>query len=112
MAGKSPTENSLAVLKAQCWICEVVEKWVPRLNIRKDLFGFIDILCVKDGQTLAVQTTSDSNVSARVRKITESEFLPEVRKAGWLVHVHGWRKAPKVKGGKAQIWKQRVVDLS
>jgi hypothetical protein len=41
---------------------------------------------------LAVQTTSGSNVSARVKKLTESELIGTVRKAGWGIHVHGWRK--------------------
>jgi len=112
MAGKSPTHNSLTMLRGEGWIAEVVERWIPGMNIRKDLFGFVDILALKDGQTLAVQTTSDSNVSARVKKITESELLPELRKAGWLIHVHGWRKAAKIRGGKTEVWKQRVVDLS
>lgn len=112
MAGKSPTQNSLAVLRAEGWHCEVVERWIPGVNIRKDLFDFIDILAVKDGETLAVQTTSDSNVSARVKKITEHPMLAELRKCGWSIVVHGWKKTFKVRGGKTQVWKQRIVDLS
>jgi hypothetical protein len=39
---------------------------------------------------LAVQVTSRSNVSARVRKITDSPLLPLVREAGIRVLVQGW----------------------
>lgn len=88
----SPTSRSLELLRAEGWIAEVVERWIPGANIRKDLFGFGDILCLREGQTMLVQTTSASNVSARIRKITESPYLPEVRKAGWFVEVQGWAK--------------------
>jgi hypothetical protein len=70
-----------------------------------------DILALREGETLAVQCTT-SGVAARVKKITDSEYLDAVRKAGWRIEVHGWRKSPKAKGSKVEIWKQRVVDLS
>lgn len=112
MAGKSPTENSLAYLRTSGWDAEVVERWIPGANIRKDLFGFVDIVAVMGNQTLGVQTTSASNVSARVAKIKESEMLPKLREAGWMIHVHGWQKKPKDLGGKAMVWTLRTVDLS
>jgi hypothetical protein len=88
----SPTQLSLKKLREEGWLAEVVEKWVPGANIRKDLWGWTDIVALKDGETLAVQTTSYSNISARVNKITESETVAEVRKAGWSIQIWGWRK--------------------
>lgn len=111
MAGKSPTQNSLAILRALGYECWVVEYWNSFTRKRVDLFGMFDILALRDGETLAVQTTT-SGVAARVKKITDSPYLDAVRKAGWRIEVHGWRLAPKTKGGKVRIWKQRVVDLS
>lgn len=102
---KSPTQLSLEKLRAEGWLAEVVEKWVPGANIRKDLWGWTDIVALKDGQTLAVQTTSYSNISARVNKITESDTIAEVRKANWSVEVHGWRKVNN-------RWACKVVDVS
>lgn len=84
---------------------EVVEKWIPGANIRKDLFGFIDLVALKDNQTLGVQATSYSNISARVRKIEESELLSVVRKASWQVWVIGWRK-------QNNRWVSKIVDCS
>jgi hypothetical protein len=45
-----------------------------RVN-RKDLFGFVDLICVSavDGSIVLLQVTSWSNVSARVRKIKTEE---------------------------------------
>jgi hypothetical protein len=48
------------------------------------------LLCVRRGEVLAVQVTSRSNVSSRVKKITDSPLLPLVREAGIRVLVHGW----------------------
>jgi hypothetical protein len=55
---------------------------------------------------LAVQTTSGSNVSARVAKIAEAEATPDMRAAGWKIVVHGWRK------NAAGRWVLREVDCS
>lgn len=62
---------------------------------------------------MAVQTTSGSGVSKRVRKITEecADQLADVRKAGWLVMVHGWRKV-KPRGAPRERWEARIVDIS
>jgi hypothetical protein len=73
-------------------LAEVVEKWIPRANIRKDLWGWCDIIAVYGECILAVQSTTYANVAARVEKITESETYPIVRKAIDGVEVHGWRK--------------------
>ncbi len=102
---KSPTQLTLEKLRAEGWLAEVVEKWVPGANIRKDLFGWVDIVALKDGETLAVQATSYSNVSKRVTKIAESETVAEVRKANWSIQVWGWHKVNN-------RWAVRIVDVS
>ena len=107
MAKKSPTQNSLDALRKEYSTVQVVEHWCPFSRRRKDLFGFVDILAVGNGETVAVQTTSWANVSARVKKITESDALPDLRKAGWTLRVHGWRKNKTT--GKFEC---KTVDLS
>jgi predicted RecB family endonuclease len=88
----SPTQRSLAELRKRGYRCAVVEKWNGHIQRRQDLFGVVDVLAIKEGETLAVQTTSGSNVSARVAKIAEAEATPDMRAAGWKIVVHGWRK--------------------
>ena len=102
----SPTSRTLDKLRADGWLVAVVEKYNPHARIRQDLFGFVDILALRDGETLAVQATSRSNISARVNKIAEHENLAAVRKAGWLIQVWGWGKDAKGK------WQVRIVDCS
>lgn len=91
----SPTQRSKAYLEKQGYRVAITEHWCPFSRRRKDLFGVIDMLCLKGSETLAVQTTSGSNVSARVKKIAESDAIADIRSAGWSVHVHGWRKNAK-----------------
>jgi hypothetical protein len=90
----SPTQLTLRHLRESWPKVETVERWNPHAKIRQDLFGFVDVLAVGPEGTLAVQTTSATNVSKRVRKIRED--LPDefaaVQAAGWQVVVHGWAK--------------------
>jgi hypothetical protein len=102
----SPTQRSLKLLRDEGWRVAVVEHWNHFAKIRQDLFGIIDLLCVKDGVTMGVQTTSYSNVSARVKKIADSEHIAALREADWVVRVHGWHK--KANGR----WDVRIVDVS
>lgn len=89
----TPTQRSLAHLRKLGYLAAVVEKRIPRVFITRDLFGFVDIVALADGVTLAVQTTSGSNVASRIKKIRASAEFQRVLAAGWRIVVHGWRKA-------------------
>ena len=101
----TPTQLTLRYLREHGWLAEVVERWVPGANIRKDLFGFVDIVALRDGETLAVQATSYSNISARVNKIADADAVSQVRKANWRIWVVGWRKVNN-------RWTEKIVDCS
>lgn len=102
----SPTQRSIAHLKAQGYLPWITEHWCPWSRRRKDLWNIVDILCLRDNEILGVQTTSGSNVSARVKKIEESEHVGAIRKAGIRLVVHGWRK------GSNGRYVLREVDVS
>lgn len=101
----TPTQRSLAYLRDEGYLVEVVEKWNSFTRTRKDLWGWADLLAIRRGEVLAVQVTSEG-VANRVKKVTDSETIGRVREAGVRVEVHGWRK--NVKGR----YVQRIVDLS
>ncbi len=89
----SATRRTLEYLrKAGFPLVQVVEKWNPHAGVRQDLFGIIDVLAVGPGGVLAVQCTSGSNVAGRLAKVRKSEALPVLKRAGFDVRVHGWRK--------------------
>lgn len=103
----SPTQRSLKLLRERGYRAAVVEKWNPHAKRRIDLFGCVDVLGIApDGDVVAVQATSGSNVSSRVAKLEDSEALPDMRAAGWTVLVMGWRKNAKGR------WVCREVDCS
>lgn len=87
----TPTQRSKKLLESRGYMVAIVEKWNPHARIRQDLFGIADLLAVgKD--VLMVQTTTATNMAARVNKITDAEVTPRIRDAGVGIHVHGWKK--------------------
>jgi hypothetical protein len=106
-ASTSPTQRSLAHLRKEGYTVAIVEHWNPHARLRQDLFGFVDLLAIRRGETLALQTTSGDHVAERIEKIAEHPNLWKVREAGWRVVVHGWRKLRK-----SNRWELRVEDIS
>lgn len=96
MAHVSPTKLSLRHLRAEGWTVDVCERWVPMGagKVRKDLFGLVDLVGVRDGETIGVQTTSNANFNSRLNKMHDGEHAPLLAAlvaAGWHVVIHGWR---------------------
>lgn len=102
----SPTQRTLREMRKRGYLVAVTERWNPFAQIRQDLYGFIDVLCIKDDEVVGVQATSGDNVAARCSKIAEHENVGIVRKAGIRILVHGWRK------NAAGRWVLREVDIS
>lgn len=104
--GKSPTARTLEEMRKRGYTAQVVEVWNPHVRQRKDLFGIIDVLCIREGEVVGVQATSNDNAAARVSKIADHEYTPIIRKAGIRILVHGWRKAASGR------WTLREIDVS
>ena len=114
----SPTTRTIAKMKDEGYIIGVVERFIKagRFGIRKDLFGFIDLIGCKPSQVGAVgiQTTSGSNFSSHIHKILDNdEVLQNARtwvKAGNRILLHGWsKKGPR---GKRKLWTCREQELT
>jgi|TARA_R110002126_G_scaffold98870_1_gene229911 hypothetical protein len=104
----SPTQRTLKRLreKEEYPLVTIVERWNAFAKIRQDLFGIIDILAIDTkGNTVGLQVTSYSNISARVKKMENSDAISHLRDANWQLIVEGWHK----KDGK---WVSRIVDIS
>jgi hypothetical protein len=107
---KSPTQQTLKLMRDRGYTCEVTERWCPFSKRRKDLFGFIDVLCIRGNEIIAVQTTTAAHVQERINKINDT-----VTAGIWLLSparsivVHGWAKrGPR---GKRKTWQCNEVEL-
>lgn len=92
---RSPSALSAELLRKQGCIVDTVERWIPGVNIRRDLFGIADLFAVHTGGVILVQATSLANMAARRTKIEASKFIGDLLRAGITVEVHGWDKSCK-----------------
>lgn len=106
----SPTQRSLAMLRNDGWLCQIVEVWNAHAMRRIDLFGAIDILAIRPGEILGVQTTSGDNVSKRLAKLKAEPKIAMWLAAGGKVAVHGWRKVGA--RGARKLWECRVEEVT
>ena len=89
----TPTQKSLRLLRARGGLVEKVEHWNSFARRRQDLFGFGDLLHVTGDVVTIVQTTSLSNISARLKKIRESQAaVLWLKSPHRCIEVHGWKK--------------------
>jgi len=84
---------SRKALEADGWSVAVVEQTIPRCWIKRDCFGFFDLLAVSPTRgILAVQATGGGNLSARVKKIRQTPAAAIWLASGGRIVVHDWRK--------------------
>lgn len=135
IGGLSPTQRTLRDLRQQGRICAIAEKWNPfggpinpktarRVGIRKDLFGWIDIVVLDPERGIGGIQSTGQAFSEHVKKLLDSECTENVIE--WLksgkcctcgnhltfVEVWGWRQLVKKRGGKAKVWVPRVREIT
>jgi hypothetical protein len=97
----------LALLRASHYLAAVVEAWIPRINRRRDLFGFADVLAVHRlarEPMLLVQSTTAAHVAHRLAKARTRPELAVWLAAGGAFQVHGWYQ-------RAGRWQVKVVAV-
>lgn len=90
---------SRKMLEADGWTVATVEQTIPHCFIKRDCFGFFDLLAVSPSRGfLAVQATGGGNGSSRIDKIKNEPRAAIWAAAGGRIQVHDWRKrAGKIK---------------
>jgi len=109
----TPTQRTLAKLKALEYRAGIVERFIAPRKIRIDLFNIIDIVAIKPGEILGVQSTG-SDFSGHWNKLTiekAQESLDWIR-AGGKLELWGWRKLKAKRGGKRMIWQPRIERIT
>jgi hypothetical protein len=90
----SPTARSLTLLRRLGFLAESVEKFIPAVQRKRDLFGIADVLAFhpRDRLALLVQCTSGAHVGDRLKRIKARWELPLLLRSGVGVEVWGWYK--------------------
>src|SRR5208282_1305404 len=93
----TPTARSLALLRRSGYVADVVERWIPGANVRRDLFGCIDVLAVRPAARaiLAVQATTSDHLAHRLDKARKLPALAAWLRAGGAFEVWGWARRGK-----------------
>lgn len=127
MAKTTPTQRTLKYLREMGYRAEVVEKWVrfgsakvpagtnspgrASPGIRKDLFGFADIIAMKPGLGIVAVQCFSTDWNGHIEKIFGDPEIyaaaKEWNQCGGMILFFGWRKL-KPRGTKGAKWKPRI----
>lgn len=99
----TPNQRSKELLEAEGFVVGLVERYNSWSQTRHDLFGFIDLIAVRAGEIVAIQSTSDTNLSHRRKKLETCDAVPICIAAGMRVEIHGWKI-------RARRWSCRRVE--
>lgn len=107
----TPTERTLRECRKRGWVCDVTERWLPKTRVRKDLFGFGDVLAMTEQNgSLIIQTTTTGNMTARVRKIKRLDTARAWLSRGNDIEVWGW--ALRGPAGKRKLWQLKTSPIT
>lgn len=106
----SPTQRSKAHAESLGYQVAIVERWNPFAKIRQDLFGFGDLLCLKEGNCLLlIQTTTTGNMPSRIEKIKGIPASWKWITSGNRLEVWGWALRGKKGKRKKYELKRHIV---
>ena len=110
----SATQRTLALLRADRKIVQIVEHWNQFAHRRIDLFGFIDIVALDAAAGLCwgVQCTTATNKSARLHKILGECYTTAVAwlECGNRIELVTWSK--RGAAGKRKLWSPMRLQIA
>lgn len=107
----SPTQRTLRALKGLGLVCAIVERWIPRANIRRDLFGIIDIIALDPARGVVGVQSCGNDFSGHDKKIREEKVQQSfewLSTPGTQLELWAWRKVVAKRGGKQKVWRPRI----
>jgi Fe2+ or Zn2+ uptake regulation protein len=93
----SPMQKTLQLMRKQGYLCGITEHYNFFCKIRQDLFGYLDLICLKENEIIGIQTTTSAHFQERIKKIKEHKNFDIVKNSGIKIIVHGWYKSKKTK---------------
>jgi hypothetical protein len=85
---------------------EACERWLPRINRRRDLLRVADVIALRprDRTILLVQVTSLPHVADRLKRVQTRPELRDWLRCGGSFELHGWVK-------RSGRWQVKVVAV-
>ena len=107
----TPTSRTLKYYRDAGYMVGVVERFNSHTKTRHDLFGFIDLVAVRNGRTVGIQATSTGTVSSRIAKIRDERHDEALQwlMAGNEIVVIGWKKYKKAIDRK--YWRETITQI-
>ena len=112
----SYTERTIEALTTLGYDVGIVERYIANAwhakgrGVRKDLFGFIDLIAMRPGEgIIGVQSTGPDYSGHNKKIVTECrEKAIKWLKSGGRLELWAWRKVLVKKGGKLKMYKPRI----
>ncbi len=114
----TPTQRTLRHLREQGYRTAICERWVPRPDLpggghKLDLYGCFDLLAIRPGEILAVQSCGVNHAAHRRKLLGERrEAVLAWLAAGGRVQLISWRKLLVRRGGKARRYQPRIKEVT
>lgn len=110
----SPTQRTLELLRNQCYIPWIVEKYNAFSGRRTDLFHIIDILIVIPTGVIGVQSTGTDFSGHKKKLMIDEEFFTKhwLKGKGNELILIGWRKVAMKRGWKRKVYKPRLAKIT
>lgn len=107
----TPLARSLRWLKENGYTAQKVEHWNSWAKRRVDLFGFVDILAMREDErgVTAIQVTTRSNASKRESKLRGIGAVWLFLRCGNRIYIHAWAKCGA--RGKRKTWQLKVTQF-
>lgn len=117
--GLSPTQRTLAALRDDGLIAEIVERRLPArpgmpFGSTHDFLGIIDIIAIDSQRTIGIQSTG-TDFSGHLNKLFGEGYAACM---AWLaaphreLHLYGWRKVKYKRGAKRMVYRPRIAVLT
>lgn len=83
-------------------------------RVRKDLFGIIDMIAIKQGRVLGVQSTGPSGRKAHMTTLvrTERESTRDWLESGAYLWLVSWKKTPRGPSGKSFRYEPVIDEIT
>ena len=106
---KSPTARCLEDIRKLGFDAAIVEQTIPKTWIKRDMFGWVDIVYLTGTSIVGVQVTSGVNHAARRSKILAEPRALKWLKSGGLIEV--WSYDLKGARGEVKKWTLRKEEI-